>query len=592
MRSWVRARALGVSLPTWRAPRLGEDLAPATAGRRMLRVYFIKASQYDRDGMVLQFRWGVIPNNTLTVLAALNEAYAASHPAIDVQTVLWDELVDGAVGFETLAALRRRTAADGAELIIALAGIQTGQYPRARDVALQCKQLGLTVVAGGFHISSDAPSREFLAALGVTVVVGEAETTWGLLLDDYLRGRLQRSYQVADGVRARTAVGTIAVPDIGAAPLPVIDGRYLTRFFNPTLSTVDTARGCPFACSYCAVKNVMGRTMRPRDPARVVEWVRDAHDRHGIRSLFIVDDDFYRSPCWEPLLAGIAALRRAGRDLSFMMQADIESAIHSPAAEGVVDTLRERRSRRFVELAAAAGCYAVFIGFESFNPANLDRTLKVQNQPREHRHASAEPPETAHQRVKARYRMAVDNWHRAGVAVHAGYMIGLPFDGPGSGVAAARDLTDIGVDIASFFPYTPLPGTEDYDAALAGDALVERDFNAWDCLHIVNRHPTLTPAEVYREYCDAHRRFYTWKRLFWSLATGYRVAGLSAAARYGMLTQQLYYTYAYRRGWHPMMGGIWRVRDRSVRRQVIDNEGAARLFLAAGAAELASSPVS
>jgi radical SAM superfamily enzyme YgiQ (UPF0313 family) len=559
---------------------MDEDLAPAARGRRTLRVYFIKPSQYDRDGTVLQFRWGVIPNNTLTVLAALNEAFAASHPTVDTQTVLWDELVDGAVGLETLATLRRRAVADGAELIIGLTGIQTGQYPRARDVALQCKQLGLTVVAGGFHISGDAPSREFLADRGVTVVVGEAETTWGVLLEDYLRGELQRSYHVTDGLRARTALGTIDVPDIGDVPLPVIDSRYLTRFFNPTLSTIDTARGCPFACSYCAVKNVMGRTMRARDPNRVVEWVRDAHDRHGIRSLFIVDDDFYRSPCWEPLLTGLAALRREGRTLSFMMQADVESAIHSPAAD-TADTPPQRRSRRFVELAAAAGCYSVFIGFESFNPANLDRTLKVQNQPSEDRRSRAAQSGAAHDRVKARYRTAVDNWHRAGVAVHAGYMVGLPFDGMGSGAAAARDLTDIGVDIASFFPYTPLPGTEDYDAAYAADAIVERDFNAWDCLHVVNRHPTLTPAEVYREYCDAHRGFYTWKRLLWSLATGYGVAGLSPAARYGMLTQQLYYTYAYRRGWHPMMGGIWRVRDRSVRRQAIDNAAAARIFLGA-----------
>jgi hypothetical protein len=63
------------------------------------------------------------------------------------------------------------------------------------------------------------------------------------------------------------------------------------------------------------VKNVMGRTMRARDPRAVVEWLRAAHDEHGIRNVLIVDDDLYRSPAWEPLLAGMAALRRSGRDL-------------------------------------------------------------------------------------------------------------------------------------------------------------------------------------------------------------------------------------------------------------------------------------
>lgn len=579
MRSWMRTHLPGWRLPAWHAPRPDHDLPRAAVDRRTLRIYFVKPSQYDADGTVLQFRWGVIPNNTLTVLASLNDAYAAARPEIAVQTVLWDELVDGAIGRQTLDAMRRRAAADRVELIIGLAGVQTGQYPRARDLALQAKRLGLTVVAGGFHISSDAPSREFLAALGVTVVVGEAETTWAVLLDDYLRGTLQRSYRVTDGLSARAGVRTVTVPAIADAPLPAIDRRYAARFFNPSLSTVDTSRGCPFACSYCAVQNVMGRSMRARDPVGVVDWVRDAYDRHGIHSLFIVDDDLYRSPAWEPVLSGLAALRRGGRDFSFMMQADVESALYPSAGSGVAPTARQERSRRFVELAAAAGCYAVFIGFESFNPANLALTSKVQNQPPQDRRPAGAASAEACERVYARYRAAVDNWHGAGVAVHAGYMIGLPFDGRGSGAAAARDLTALGVDVVSFFPYTPLPGTEDYDAACRADAIIERDFNAWDCLHIVNRHPTLSAAEVYREYCDAHRRFYTWRRLGWALATGYGVRGLSPAARSGMLIQQVYYTYAYRRGWHPMMGGIWRIRNRAVRRQAIDDAAAMRVFL-------------
>src|SRR5712671_6360238 len=42
---------------------------------RMVRIYFIKPSKYDTDGYVLRFWKGVLPNNTLTALAALNEQY-------------------------------------------------------------------------------------------------------------------------------------------------------------------------------------------------------------------------------------------------------------------------------------------------------------------------------------------------------------------------------------------------------------------------------------------------------------------------------------------------------------------------------------
>ncbi len=280
---------------------------------------------------------------------------------------------------------------------------------------------------------------------------------------------------------------------------------------------------------------------------------------------------------------GVAELRRGGREITFMMQVDVEAAADAEPPPGEARTQRHRRSARFVELATAAGCYAVFVGFESFNPANLDRTLKFQNRERSRRHRIGDREEAA--RVKAKYKRTVEIWHQAGVAVHAGYMIGLPFDGKGSGKQAARDLTEIGVDVVSFFPYTPLPGTEDYLQALAEGAIVDHDFNSWDCLHVINKHPTLSPADVYREYCEAHRAFYTWRRLAWSLATYYGVAGLSPAARYGMLMQQIYYTYAHRRGWHPMMGGIWRLRDAAERRQVIWNHEAAALYLDADIVE-------
>ena len=120
---------------------------------------------------------------------------------------------------------------------------------------------------------------------------------------------------------------------------------------------------------------------------------------------------------------------------------------------------------------------------------------------------------------------------------------------------AAGALTDIGVDIASFFVHTPFPGTEDYDTALRDRRLTSDDFNLYDSTHCVQRHPWMTPEQIEREYADAYRHFYSWRRLAWSAATFYRVPGLARATRSGMLTQQFYFTYASRNGMHPMIGG-------------------------------------
>src|SRR6185436_10386970 len=173
---------------------------------RPLRVYFIKPSKYDDRGRVAHFWKGVLPNNTLTVLAALNASYnrLRGPDGVYVETVIWDEQVDGPIVAATVRAIQEKTLEDGVEVLIGLAGVQTNQYPRGRDLALQFRRAGFPVLFGGFHVSGWPLSREFLESCGVTTIVGEAETLWADVLDDYLHGALRPSYSVTDGIRAKT----------------------------------------------------------------------------------------------------------------------------------------------------------------------------------------------------------------------------------------------------------------------------------------------------------------------------------------------------------------------------------------------------
>ena len=567
------------------------DAVPATVEPRAqpvvcrtLRVYFIKPSKYDDAGWVQWFWKGVLPNNTLTVLAALNDTYNELHreQGIYLETVLWDEQVDGPILPDTIRAIQEKALEDGVEVIIGLAGVQTNQYPRGRDLALRFRRAGFPVLVGGFHVSGYPETRTFLEDCGITTVVGEAETIWCELLDDYIAGRLRRTYSVTDGIRAKTGSGEITVPVITDAQLPAISDPYLHRFASSTMTTVDTSRGCPFTCSYCSVKNVMGRTMRARDPEAVVRWIRDAGDRHGIRSLFIVDDDFFRSPTWEPILEGMAAYRREGHDLSFMMQVDAEAAAFGDLAPGEVPSSQRRKCERFLELAAAAGCYSAFVGFETFNPQNLLAATKVQNLDKEQRRRKDDTAGQALLAVKEKYRRVVRNWHAHGVAVHCGYMIGFPFDGPECGRQSAEWLLDVGVDLASFFVVTPLPGTEDHDRAVRDGTILDWDFNNYDSQHMVSHHPRMTTEEVVRAYREAYLTFYSARNTLRLLFTVHRVPGLSWAARSAMWRQHLYYFYSYRAGRHPMLGGIWQRRLPGARREVLTDEEARGHYLGGG----------
>ncbi|MGH7949480.1 MAG: B12-binding domain-containing radical SAM protein, partial [Candidatus Binataceae bacterium] len=530
-------------------------------------------------GFVSFFRYGVQPNNTLTVLAALNQEFNRRYSGernVYLETVIWDEICDGIVSPETVKAIKEKAHEDGVELLIGLSGVQSNQYPRGRDLALQFVAQGLPTMMGGFHVSGYPDSCKFLNECGVTTIVGEAENIWGEIIEDFLRGELKLHYAVTEGIRAKTGRDDIIVPVITDAQLPRVDDRYLTRFFNTTMTTIDTSRGCPFTCSYCSVKNVMGRTMRSREPEAVVAWVRDAMRNHGIESLFLVDDDFFRSPRWEEILTGLAELKKEYPKLSFMMQVDVDASCYADLEPGETEGAKHRRSRRFVELAAQAGCYQAFVGIESLNPDNLNFATKFQNTD-DRRHKQTLEAARAH--VIRKYQRVVDNWHKFGISVHAGYMLGFPFDGPDCGRVAAQTLRKIGFDIVSFFIMTPLPGTEDQVRYTQEGAIIDWDFNNLDSQHVTLKHDRLDSDSWLRAYREAFSSFYSVPRFVREIFSVSGGRGLAAEARRSVVRQFLYYFFSYRQGRHPMVGGIWPIKRRDVRRIAFTDDEARRHYL-------------
>src|SRR5207253_9446419 len=143
------------------------------------------------------------------------------------------------------------------------------------------------------------------------------------------------------------------------------------------------------------------------------------------------------------------------------------------------------------------------------NPPNRRATTKGQHLEKEHRRRKDEAADGALAAVKEKSRRVVHNWHRHGVAVHCGSMIGFPFDGPECGRQSAEWLLEVGVDLASFFVVTPLPGTEDHDRAVRDDTIADWDFNQYDSQHMVSEHPRMTRAQVMQAYRDAYLTFYS-----------------------------------------------------------------------------------
>jgi radical SAM superfamily enzyme YgiQ (UPF0313 family) len=510
--------------------------------RTRLSVLLIRPSKYDDEGYVIRHWRGVLPSNTLNCLYGLTDEVIRSGALGGVRVTVraFDEAVDR-IDPRRLA---RRHLRRGARAVVMLAGVQTNQFPRARDLARRFKREGFDVMIGGFHVSGAIatatgmpPECQAMIDDGVTLVVGEVEGRLAELLRDAATGTLRPVYDFLD-----------APPDLGQHQVPMPSPRLQRKFAVRGIGTIDMSRGCPFRCSFCTIISVQGRTMRARDPHRVLAQIRanarpagnDGASRlrsrrqRPITHYFFTDDNFSRNPTWETIFDGLIALRETeDMRIDFMMQIDIAAW----------------RIPRFVDKAARAGCVQVFIGMESIREDNLLSVDKRQN------------------RVDT-YRTAIATWHASGVVCHVGYIIGFPHDTYERVMADVKALRDdLQVDQASFFLLTPLPGSQDHVAAVARGADLDADYNRYDSFHVTQPHPLMSPEEWTLAFRDAWREFYGFEQMERALLRQ------NPHTYWGLFKVFLWYRASMLEGAHPMITGFLRRKRRLERRPGLPLEG-------------------
>lgn len=492
---------------------------------RKFHIVLIKPSKYDDDGYVIRFWKGVLPSNTLNVLHGLTEDIKAREVfgTLPIEVTTFDETAEKV----PLAKIIRWSKAPATKLLVCLVGVQTNQFPRAMDMAKTFRREGITVIMGGFHtsgtinmLSDQEPDIQEIYREGICVVSGEVEGKWEGILADYLHGRLKPLYSFAQDLQN--------LVDIDDAPLPRTSAKTMKHFAYPSFATADTSRGCPFACTFCTIINVQGRKMRERSPQSIAAMMRKNYLEHGLSFYFFTDDNFARKKLWRETFEEIIKLREEGLDVSFMMQVDLA-----------------KKPKDFVALAARAGCTQVFIGMESVNPQNLEAEGKKQNKVEE-------------------YRAIIKEWHDAGVLVHTGYIIGLPWDSTNQVEADVRFLIDeVGPDQASFFMLTPLPGSHDHREMKKRGDWMDPDFNKRDSFHATIKHPLMTAEEWTDAYENAWRTFYDKDNMIRNLSRW-----TDHPRNYWNLMSVFFWykNAALIEKQHPMVAGFFRLKDRKHRR--------------------------
>jgi len=249
-------------------------------------------------------------------------------------------------------------------------------------------------------------------------------------------------YRDAATGRARRNPGRAVAMDLDGLPLPARELLDNSLYRSPEtgnpLTVIVANRGCPARCVFCPAGAISDHKLRLRSPDSIVEELRQCIERFGIREFLFHGDTFTMNKRW--LLELCDKIARAG--LAADKAAGAVAAIRW-GCNSRVDTMDRERA----DALRRAGCWVVAFGVESGDQEMLDRMKKGT------RVEDAE--------------LAVAACREAGLATHAFYIIGLPWETRETLVRTEVFARKLDTDFFDFNIAYPLPGTELYDIAMA-----------------------------------------------------------------------------------------------------------------------------
>ena len=287
---------------------------------------------------------------------------------------------------------------------------------RAVEISKEFQNRGVTVIAGGIHITADP---EGAVDSFDAISVGMAERVWTKILKDKENNSLKKIYYDMENITGKEIIS----PDY-----EIIDNKkYLYT------NIISTSRGCPFQCDFCynSCKNVL-KTYINRPIDQVIKDINALKTRH----IMFIDDNFIGDPKWtKNLLKEI-------KPLQLKWNAAVTSNIVDMPE--LLDEMKE------------SGCQSLFIGFESINSKSLESVHKVQNS-------------------VSRYEKLVEEAHKRGIMINASFVFGLDEDDVSVFRSTLEWVVKNKIETVTSHILTPYPGTKLYSSLLEDNRIV--DFN-------------------------------------------------------------------------------------------------------------------
>ncbi|MBM4184809.1 MAG: B12-binding domain-containing radical SAM protein [Gemmatimonadetes bacterium] len=325
-------------------------------------------------------------------------------------------------------------------------------------LAARFRAMGVPVILGGLGVTL-SPTEAMKHA--DAVVLGEGEVVWPDVVRDLRRGALQPVYDA----RARGPF------DMSQAPMPRFDLLSPERY--PRFS-VQTQRGCPWACEFCASSIRLEPRFRVKPVEHVIAEIRRLKELFGSPFIEFADDNTFVNRVRAKEL--LRALEK--ESVRWFTESDLSIAWD----DDLLSLMRD------------AGCAQVIIGFEHPKYAALDGVEQKVNWKA---------------RMVGRYEEAVRRIQRHGITVNGCFVLGLDGTGTESAEDILRFVRESGMYDVQVTYLTPFPGTPLWDRMAREGRILDESATERCTLFDVNFRPDrMTVAELEEAFLGLVGRLY------------------------------------------------------------------------------------
>ncbi len=302
---------------------------------------------------------------------------------------------------------------------------------RAYEIADSFRGRKVPVVLGGPQVSA----RPFEAIKHAdTVVVGEGEQLWPVLLKDVKQDDLKQFYVCAhepfdSGEYTLHQINTYS--DLENFPIPL---RHLVKQ-KYVFDTVFASRGCPIGCDFCTVSSLFGKPFRLRPVEEVVAEIQTLKRRY----YYLIDDTvFGKTSTYDYYSELYDTLAQVKKRKYWTGQANL-------------DAVADKKGREVIRKAQQAGLLYAAVGIESINPVTLKKSGAI-------RKAGVKSAEDIVSRMKENIRFIQD----LGIIVSGWFVLGYEDDTIDTYYRTCEFCEEMNI-LPAVFPVNALPGTPLYN---------------------------------------------------------------------------------------------------------------------------------